>query len=253
MSLASNLGPRLRLLRTAFTRRFIWPDLTAMVKAHGFELREIRANVHPLRFAAPLFGAVGPGPDYARTLGPAEKFQLAGSHAWNSEPSVSEFLGDLAFLQRARVVVELGCYVGWTSAHLALGLKASGGRLWCLDYDARFLAAAQNNLMERGLADQANFIKGMSLDPQVLAALPAKIDLLFIDTSHEYEDTIREIAAYEPRLAPGGMIALHDSLSQNGVRRAVLDVWDRFETLTFATEFGNGVTVLKPRHRPARA
>jgi len=249
MSISSNLGPRLRLLRTAFTRRFIWPDLTAMVKAHGFELREIRANVNPLRFAGRYFGAVAPGPDYAGALGPAEKFQLAGSHAWNSEPSVSEFLGDLAFRQRARVVVELGCYVGWTSAHFAVGLRAAGagGKLWCVDYDQRFLAAAQANLAQRGLADGASFIKGLSLDAQVLAALPTQIDLLFIDTSHEYEDTMREIAAYETRLAPGGMIALHDSMSQNGVRKAVLEHWERYETLTFATEFGNGVTILRPR------
>jgi predicted O-methyltransferase YrrM len=88
-------------------------------------------------------------------------------------------------------------------------------------------------------------VQGLSLDSKVLSILPTKIDLLFIDTSHEYKDTLDEITAYLPRLVPGGMIALHDSISQDGVRRAIFDRWPDFETLTFATEFGNGMTVLR--------
>lgn len=251
MSLASNLLPRLRLLRTALTRRFIWSDLTAMVKAHGFELRDVRGNVHPLAFARALLlsadGSITPPPDFASALGPAENFALADSHAWNSEPSVSEFLGQLAFYWRPRVVVELGSYVGWTSAHLALGLRAAdaGGRLWCVDSDPRFLDAARLNLERRGLNSNVEFMQGLSMDPALLRALPPKIDLLFLDTTHQYDDTCREIATYLPRLAPGGMIALHDSISQEGVRRAVRDRWQDFGTLTFATEFGNGLTILQ--------
>ncbi len=255
MSLISNLGPRLRLIRTALTRRFIWDDLTAMVKAHGYELREIRANTHPLRFARQLVSKPGDIalPDFVARVGSPGNFALAQTHAWNSEPSVSEFLGELVCCQRARTVVELGCYVGWTSAHLALGLQAAGqnGKLWCLDYDSRFLEAARTNLQRLDLAGQVEFVQGLSLSPSVLAVLPKDINLLFIDTSHEYQDTLDEIEAYLPRLAPGGIIALHDSISQNGVRRAALDRWPDFETLTFATEFGNGVTTLRQRQAPA--
>jgi predicted O-methyltransferase YrrM len=250
MPIFSNLLPRLRLLRTALTRRYIWTDLTEMVKTHGYELREIRANLHPLRFAASLPAPNLPPPDFS-TLGPGGNFALADTHAWNSEPSVSTFLGELAFRLRPSVIVELGCYVGWTSAHLALGLRASGGdgRLWCLDSDRRFLDAARANLSRHNLSDSVHFIEGLSLDESTLSALPATIDLLFIDTTHDYEPTLAELAAYVPRMAPGGLVVLHDSISQDGVRRALLDQWDRFETLTFATEFGNGVTVLH-RSRP---
>ncbi len=251
MSLVANLCDRLRLFRIALTRRFIWHDLTVMVKAHGFELRDIRANTHPLRFARQFAGrsAAALPPDFSGRIGSSDDFVLAHAHAWNSEQSVSEFLGELAFYQRARTIVELGCYVGWTSAHLALGQQAAGpgGKLWCLDYDARFLDAARTNLARLGLAGQVEFVRGMSLDAYTLAALPAEIDLLFIDTSHEYQATLDEISAYLPRLASGGLIALHDSISQDGVRRAIRDRWPDFETLTFATEFGNGVTVLHPR------
>lgn len=248
MSLLSNLRPRLRLLRLALTRRYFWDDLTVMVKKEGYEVREIRANVHPLRFASFLPEAAGSVPDFS-SLGPGDAFALAGTHAWNSESSVSSFLGELAFRQRAQTVVELGCYVGWTSAHLALGLRAAGdrGRLWCVDTERRFLDAAAENLRRHDLARRVSFVEGFSLDASVLSALPGSIDLMFIDTSHEYRPTLAEIEAYLPRLAPGGLIALHDSISQDGVRRAILDRWSDFETLTFATEAGNGVTVLRVR------
>lgn len=245
MSLLSNLAERLRLLRIAATRRYIWTDLTAMVQHHGFELRDVRANTHPFAFAR-AFPPAGPALDFRR-LGPADAFELAGSFAWNSEPSVSEFLGELAARLRARHVVELGCYVGWTSAHLALALQETGGRLWCVDADAKFLTAAQRNLARLGLAEHATFLRGFSLDAPLLAQLPAEIDLVFIDTSHEYQPTLDEIATYAPRLAPGGCIVLHDTISQDGCRRALRERWADFSTLTFATEFGNGLTVLRRR------
>ena len=73
MSLAANLRDRLRLLRTALTRRFIWADLTTMVKAHGFELRDIRANTHPLRFARDNSGAnFTPPPDFTKRVNAPE-------------------------------------------------------------------------------------------------------------------------------------------------------------------------------------
>jgi predicted O-methyltransferase YrrM len=249
MSLTANLRQRLQLLRIACTQRYIWKDLTTLVKAHGFELRDIRANTHPLRFARDLAGAapLASPPDFAGTLGDGAAFELAPTHAWNSEPSVSEFLGELAFHTRARTIVELGCYVGWTSAHFALAQRAAGagGRLWCLDSDERFLSAARRNLARLQLAEATTFVQGLSLDAAVLATLPQEIDLLFIDTSHEYQPTLDEIATYAPRLAPGGFILLHDTISQDGCRRALRDRWADFATLTFATEFGNGLTVLR--------
>lgn len=249
MAFGSNLAQRFRLLRTALGRRFIWHDMTAMVKQHGFELRDVRGNIHPLKFARQFYEGLPVPPAFAQRIGPATEFALATTYAWNSEPSVSEFLGELAFYQRARTVVELGCYVGWTSAHLAAALEANGahGRLWCVDFDARFLSAAQSNLARLGLAASVEFIHGMSDDAAVVAQLPAEIDLLFIDTSHEYEPTLNEIALYAPRLSRNGRIVLHDSISQNGVRRAVDTVGDGYQTHTFATEYGNGVTVLTPR------
>lgn len=45
--------------------------------------------------------------------------------------------------------------------------------------------------------------------------LPAKIDLLFHDSSHELEDTIREMECLLPLVTPGGIILFDDMLHPN--------------------------------------
>lgn len=41
--------------------------------------------------------------------------------------------------------------------------------------------------------------------------LPASIDLLFIDTDHHYEHTVKEINKWFPLLSPGAVVIFHDS------------------------------------------
>jgi hypothetical protein len=45
------------------------------------------------------------------------------------------------------------------------------------------------------------------------------VDVLFVDTSHEYEHTRREIAAWLPRLAPKARVMFHDTNLTRPVRR----------------------------------
>ena len=201
-----------------------------------------------MKFSVSAFYKFVALPDFTAQLGPPGAFSPAGLPNWNSEPSVSAFLGELVLRLRAVTVVELGSFVGWTSAHLALALQATGaGRLHCVESNPEFNVVARRNLTRLNLAERVEFHPGFSLDPAVLAQLPASCDLVFIDTSHQYEDTVREIDLYARRLAPGGCLVLHDSIRWGGVRRAIREAADRFHTLTFATEEGNGLTVLRPR------
>jgi predicted O-methyltransferase YrrM len=248
--LRNNIAPRLRLLRTALFRRFIYPDVVKVAEEYGLSYRDLPANIEPFEFARDLTsGTAAPPPDFAALIEPSEAFTPPGAPlVFNSEPSVGRFLGQLAHYLNAQTVVELGCFVGWSSAHLALALKASnrGGRLFCVDYMQRYLDVAMANLRRHGLSDLATPVCGRSLDAAVMAALPEKIDIVFLDTSHAYPATRDEILAYAARLTPAGCLVLHDSTSASGVRRSVQEVASRFNVLTFATEQSNGVTVLRP-------
>jgi len=252
LSLLSNIKPRLQLLRAALCRRFIYPDVLAIAREYGVEYGDIRADTEPIGFARSLAaGAAAPPPDFAALIEPAGRFTPEGAPSrFNSEPSVGRFLGQLVFFSRARTVVELGSFVGWASAHMALALRAAGlgGRLYCVDYMQEYLDLTMANLKRHGLGDLVTPVRGLSLEPAVLAALPAAaIDVIFLDTSHSYPATRDEILAYSPRLSPGGFLVLHDSVNASGVRRSILETSGRFSALTFATEEGNGVTVLRPR------
>ena len=39
---------------------------------------------------------------------------------------------------------------------------------------------------------------------------PGGVELLFVDSTHERDATLAELRAWEPCLAPGGVVALHD-------------------------------------------
>lgn len=60
-----------------------------------------------------------------------------------------------------------------------------------------------------------NPIVGDDLDPDVAAQVPAHCDVLFIDSSHDYEHTRAELALYGPRVVAGGVIVLHDTENEH--------------------------------------
>ena len=158
---------------------------------------------------------------------------------------MGRFLSQLVFYRKPAVVVELGCFVGWTSAHVAMALQANGhGKLYCVDCNQKHLDATVTNLKRLGLDGVTNSLLGKSTEATLVAGLPNKIDILFIDTSHMYRDTLDEILLYSARLGETGCMVLHDSISFPGVRRAIAEISGKFRILTFATESGNGVSVL---------
>jgi predicted O-methyltransferase YrrM len=245
----SNLRSRIRLLRNALSQRHVWSDISAMAREHG-EYSDVAGDIDPLGFARVVFGNDGAlipaPPEFSQKLGSASSFTPPGApEFYNSEPSVGRFLGQLVFHRKPAVVVELGCFVGWTSAHLAMALQANGnGKLYCVDCDQQHLDATVANLKRMGLDGMTKTLLGTSLEADILAALPSKIDVLFIDTSHMYQDTLDEIALYSSRIGETGCMVLHDSISFPGVRRAIAEMSGMFRILTFATESGNGVSVL---------
>ncbi len=240
---------RLRLIKIALLKRGsgMWESVGDLWCPRG-RFYDVRGNVESFAFARAILGrdAVPPEPEFANRLGPSSLFTPEGYPAfYNSEPSVSSFLGQLVAFKKPSVVVELGCFVGFTSAHLAVGLKRNqSGHLYCVDIGEKEAEIARSNMKRLGLADRVTVLVGGSLDQKITAALPDRIDILFIDTSHLYPDTLHEIRFYAQRVFPGGCIALHDSTSFPGVRRSIEEILPEFRVHTFATDAGNGLTIL---------
>lgn len=140
-------------------------------------------------------------------------------------------LRDLVVELDAQVVIELGVRTGRSTTALLAGVERTGGLLWSCDVVnvVAGMAGLDGVVVEH---PQWEFVHGDDL--AVVARAPRPADLVFIDTSHEYEHTRDELAAYAPLVRPGGCVVLHDTN----------DEWPAAQRAIF--EWVDGLTV-RPR------
>ena len=117
------------------------------------------------------------------------------------------FLNFLVYMTRARRVLELGTFTGWSSIAMARALPSGGSVVTC-DVNEGTTAVARRYAEEAGVADRIDFRVGPGLE--TLATLDGPFDLVFIDADKEgyvdyYEATL-------PKLAPDGLIAADNTL-----------------------------------------
>lgn len=117
-------------------------------------------------------------------------------------------------------IVELGTRSGNSSLTLLGAVKGSGGRV--LSMDIQPCKLAQERVASAGLGDCWIFrqIDDLSVSD---SEIPERIDLLFIDTRHTYDQLTAELNKYTPHLRQGSWIAIHDYVSFPGMTRAVRD------------------------------
>jgi caffeoyl-CoA O-methyltransferase len=106
------------------------------------------------------------------------------------------FLGVLVRSMRARRVLELGTFTGYSSISMALALP-EGGRVITCDVNEETTAIARRYADEAGVADRIDFRFGPALE--TIAELDGPFDLVFIDADKEnyvnyYEATLLLLA-----------------------------------------------------------
>jgi predicted O-methyltransferase YrrM len=136
--------------------------------------------------------------------------------------------------------VEVGCWLGRSTAFLAAALAAAGKpfRLDCVDTfrgspgeeaHASVVAAAggsireqfEANLSAAGLLGLINVVECDSAEAASRYA-EGSLDFVFLDAAHDHDSVRRDILAWRPRVRPGGVLAGDDYSSDwPGVVRAV--------------------------------
>ncbi len=114
-----------------------------------------------------------------------------------------EYFVDTCLELDAKKVIELGVRTGNSTVAWLHGLDQTGGHLWSVDPDGRAVGTIP--------ADRWTFVFGLDTDRAVLDQLPNMVDVVFIDTTHTYQHTLRELDLYVPRVRPGGRVLLHDT------------------------------------------
>jgi caffeoyl-CoA O-methyltransferase len=117
------------------------------------------------------------------------------------------FLGALVRSLRAKRVLELGTFTGYSSISMALALPA-GGRVITCDVNEETTEIARRYAQEAGVGDRIEYRTGPALDS--IAQLDGEFDLIFIDADkpnylNYYESTL-------PLLAPTGLMILDNTL-----------------------------------------
>lgn len=140
-------------------------------------------------------------------------------------------------------IVEIGSYRGRSTIVLALaappnaeviaidphagtdrGPREIAGFEEAADEDhARFTA----NLDAAGVATRVRHLRTFSTE--ALADVGGGIDVLFVDGAHRYRMARTDIRDWGARVAPGGVMLVHDAFSSIGVTRAILRelLWSR--------------------------
>ena len=128
---------------------------------------------------------------------------------WSDIREYLPFLRETAVSYPRVRVLELGSRQGnSTLAFLSAALTA-GGSVVSADLDP--VADFSEGMRRWRDCPWWTFIQGDDMDAAVQVRLPAEADVLFVDTSHEYEHTLAECRAYVPRVAPGGVALFHDT------------------------------------------
>jgi predicted O-methyltransferase YrrM len=108
-------------------------------------------------------------------------------------------------LSGARRVAEVGTAAAWTTSCIALARPDREIMSW----DVEAHPERERYLALLTPADRARVHlhdRPGGLGP----ADPPSVDAVFIDSSHEREETVATFRAWEPALAPGGIVAFHD-------------------------------------------
>lgn len=130
------------------------------------------------------------------------------------------------FLQPA-LTVELGAWQGTAAAHFAAGYP--GGWVITIDHHGD-PGDDENKRLTEAAADQYDYLvylQGWTWDMKPTVENYGKIDILFIDSWHNYEKAMQDWNDYKPLLASPALVIADDIMGGYGaVISGMLDFWN---------------------------
>lgn len=134
-------------------------------------------------------------------------------------PDIVDLLFWLCVKSGAKNIVDIG--VGHSTTSLVLAAKRNGGRLFSTDIGTQYDLDVKEcyDIWDRMLGYDSVYV-GQSWD----VTKKGYIDFLYLDTSHTYENTLKELETWMPHMKLGGWFVLHDVNScMSTVFRAIAD------------------------------
>jgi cephalosporin hydroxylase len=159
------------------------------------------------RWQPPRWQNSVPNPALAAALGPRV----------NANTDIHDHLGTIfseAVSVRPRLLVELGTRGGVSTCALLAAAEVADAHPLSIDIADCSGVDLPARFRARWSFVQADDVAYAASPFEAFCAsrgLPAMAELILVDTSHLYDHTRAEIAAWMPRLAPGGVMLFHDT------------------------------------------
>lgn len=133
-------------------------------------------------------------------------------HAYDdqaTEIEVLSFLRALVVMLKPQRVLETGCYHGYGTEQLAMGVRENNsGVIWTCDVDHSCVLCTCGRLASRGLHPHTLVYQCTGIE--LIEKVFEPIDLAFLDSGPD-ENRCHELRALFPKLSPGAVIAIHDT------------------------------------------
>jgi predicted O-methyltransferase YrrM len=127
-------------------------------------------------------------------------------------------------------ILEIGSYLGASSCYLGAGIKQRGGTLFCVDtwHNQTMPEGEQDTFAQfrNNTAGMTNTVVAIRKRSVELTAndLRFPLELVFIDGDHSYDAVKADFETIRPWLADEAVVAFHDFVAYEGVRRLVGEV-----------------------------
>jgi cephalosporin hydroxylase len=175
----------------------------------------VRANRAVRALPRPRWRLSAPHPALAEALG-----------RWVDAPSdIHDHLGLIfaeAVAAQPRLIVELGTRGGVSTRALLAAADVAGAEVLSIDIEDCSGIDIAERFRARWRFVRSDDVAFAGAPFEAFCAerrLPPQADVIFVDTSHRYDHTRAELAAWTPRLSPRGVMLFHDTNMAKWFRR----------------------------------
>lgn len=141
-------------------------------------------------------------------------------HGWNSEQEVGGFIASLIKMTKAKCVLEIGVFEGYTSKDIVEALPKGG---LYVGVDIKDYLKQENKEVFIAEGKKGKVIEFVLSDSvEHMQTLPRNhFDIVFIDGDHSFDKVLAEFKYAETLITRTGIIAFHDALHLTDVKRVV--------------------------------
>lgn len=170
-----------------------------------------------------------------------ENFQRIGL---NTTPGDAMMLRILVQSLKAKRGIEVGVASGYGAVNMGVAFERTGGHLYSLEIDPKFVREARENLRKVGLEKTVTVVEGDAL--KTLPELKGEFDFIFIDAVKK--DYLKYLKAIESRLKKGAVVVADNVIKSE---RAMKDFLEYIQTspdydtviIRASMEKGDGMSV----------